>query len=122
MFGFLRKPGTAHSVLALVILALALLGFARHHPSAVVFNQTAYQLPDGTIAAICLGGDAEQQAAPDRCDACRLVETIFLPAQPAAPASRQQLVWLHKQPDLHDAPIVGPTSMPPPARAPPARV
>jgi len=49
-----------------------------------------YQLPDGTFATICYGGDQghhQQKAGGYGCDACRIADGVLLPAPAVEPSA-----------------------------------
>lgn len=75
-------------LVALLALALVLVGFGHRMALTGPVDLAAYAMPDGTLPVLCLEGGAETgktDRAPS-CPACTLAAAILLPAAVVLPA------------------------------------
>ncbi|KPH08263.1 hypothetical protein CO657_09485 [Rhizobium acidisoli] len=73
----------------LCALSLVLLGLAHQAPQAAAsdsYDASAYVLPDGTVASLCVtvkDADGKTVAFKPNCEACRLSASVLLPTPDA---------------------------------------
>ncbi|OWV83937.1 hypothetical protein ATY75_05050 [Rhizobium sp. N122] len=85
-------------------LSLALLGLAHQAPQAVAsesYDASAYVLPDGTFASLCItvkDADGKSVAFKPTCEACRLSASVVLPAPDAGSWLERKLASLINAP------------------------
>ena len=97
-----RTTSWAFCLRMLCAVALLFVGFAHQPVSASqpgIFELAEYVLPDGTIPDLCLDGmvdGKEKHAAPLKCEACRIVGGLLLPAP--ANLSGVRLAFRHVSP------------------------
>lgn len=81
------RPKTVTMILR-ILCALVFLsvGFAHRTPAAIAndVQSSAYVLPDGTFADLCIADQGQKRIKPMAdCEACRLADAILLP-EPSA--------------------------------------
>ena len=88
----------------LCALSLVLLGLAHQAPQAVAsesYDASAYVLPDGTFASLCVtvkDTDGKTVAFKPNCEACRLSASVILPAPDAGSWLERKLASLVNSP------------------------
>jgi hypothetical protein len=106
-----------------LLLAVALLASAFAHRPAAMFSTlelAAYALPDGSLPQLCIPDDGDESgAASGGCEFCRLAHGTVLPTPPVAIEARlgRQCGKLVASSPLS---ADGRSSLPFPARGPPA--
>ena len=88
----------------LCALSLVLLGLAHQAPQAAAsegYDSSAYVLPDGTVASLCVtvkDADGKTVAFKPNCEACRLSASVLLPTPDAGSWLERKLASLVNSP------------------------
>ena len=106
-------------MVALLALALGLVGLGHRTLAPETLLLAAYAMPDGTLPDLCIGGSADQDGLADApCPVCTLCAALPMPAATTVPL-RQLSASLVAWPVVSQATSTAHQPSTPPARGPP---